>query len=84
MTLNNVVNGIIVYFDWRRIWQNPEHLETKSSILPCLGTHIWMEYIGESALPLSFLSIALGSPPHIIGWLKPPKHMKHQNSNEEK
>lgn len=33
---------------------------------------IWMEYIGESALPRRFLSIALGSPPHIIGWLKPP------------
>jgi hypothetical protein len=44
--------------------------------LPCLGTHIWMEYIGESALPLSFLSITFGAPPHIIGWLNPPKHMK--------
>lgn len=39
---------------------------------PCFGMHIWMVYIGPSALPRSFLSIALGSPPHIIGWLNPP------------
>lgn len=40
--------------------------------LPCLGMHIWIVYIGGSALPLIFWSILLGSLPHIIGWLKPP------------
>ena len=51
-------------------------LRNKSTKLPCLGMHIWMEYIGASALPRSFLSMALGSPPHIIGWLKPPEWIK--------
>jgi len=51
-------------------------VRNKSAILPCFGMHIWMVYIGASALPLFFLSIALGSPPHIIGWLKPPEWMK--------
>jgi len=52
----------------------------KRIILPCFGMHIWMVYIGASALPRSFLSIALGSPPHIIGWLKPPESMQCYNS----
>lgn len=46
---------------------------SRVTCVPCLGMHIWMLYIGPSALPLSFLSIALGSPPHIIGWLNPPE-----------
>lgn len=51
--------------------------------LPCLGMHIWIIYIGGSALPLIFWSILLGSLPHIIGWLKPPKKLKKKGTMKQ-